>query len=473
MLKKSISWSLLSQIFKIFSQVIVIFIFSKILTKIDFGIYAILLSVISFVNIFREIGISSSIIQQKRMDNNYLSTAYWFILFNSIILSFCIFFFSSLISKYYKNENLLIGLKIISILPVLQSIGSIHISILEKQLKFKLISIIEICSLCLSFAVSFILIRNSYGYIALVLQTIIFTLTNSLLYFYYSNWVPSFIFKIENIKNNSKFTVNLFLYSLVNYLFRNSDTIIIGRVLGAGELGIYNMAIKLMLWPLQQVTTVVSRILFPRLSIDQENNNKMSETFQKAVILVSFISAPLMIFLFEFRYEAIFFTLGIKWVSVSTLLLYLCPVGYLQSISSLVGSIYFSKGRSDLILKWGIGSLVVTSLSLYIGTYYSLIGVTISYFVGYLIIFIPSLVIPFKLVNLNWKILLRKNLIILYTSIVLLVFLIFIKAQIAISSIYSLGIIFLFSMILYVSVFYLFNYNKRIMGLKISKRINF
>ena len=52
-------------------------------------------------------------------------------------------------------------------------------------------------------------------------------------------------------------------FNLVNYAARNADYVLIGATLGAGPLGQYTLAYRVMLYPLQSVSAVISRATFP------------------------------------------------------------------------------------------------------------------------------------------------------------------------------------------------------------------
>lgn len=59
---------------------------------------------------------------------------------------------------------------------------------------------------------------------------------------------------------------NLTGFNIINYWARQADDLLIGKVMGLASLGIYNRAYTLMLLPLTQVTSLLSRVMFPALS---------------------------------------------------------------------------------------------------------------------------------------------------------------------------------------------------------------
>jgi PST family polysaccharide transporter len=79
----------------------------------------------------------------------------------------------------------------------------------------------------------------------------------------------------------------------------------------------------------------------------------------------------------------------------------LAPVGALQSIMATVGSIYQARCRTDLLMRWGIGSGIVILSSFVIGLRWGIVGVALSYTVAMVLIIYHCFTIPFKLIGLR------------------------------------------------------------------------
>ncbi|WP_308906849.1 oligosaccharide flippase family protein, partial [Klebsiella pneumoniae] len=82
--------------------------------------------------------------------------------------------------------------------------------------------------------------------------------------------------------------------NFINYFSRNADSFIIGKFMSASILGSYNLAYRIMLFPLQSLTIVATRSLYPILSKQQSNNQHISKIYLNCVYVVLFITCPLM-----------------------------------------------------------------------------------------------------------------------------------------------------------------------------------
>ncbi|WP_312651373.1 oligosaccharide flippase family protein, partial [Escherichia coli] len=81
-------------------------------------------------------------------------------------------------------------------------------------------------------------------------------------FWFVSNWTPSFSFDKKDINDVLNFSGNLTLFNLVNYFSRKSDNMIIGHYFSTSILGAYSLAYRIMLFPLQSLTSVASRSLY-------------------------------------------------------------------------------------------------------------------------------------------------------------------------------------------------------------------
>jgi PST family polysaccharide transporter len=152
---------------------------------------------------------------------------------------------------------------------------------------------------------------------------------------------------------------NLTGFQLINYVARNVDTLLVGRVLGAAALGIYSQAYRLMLFPVQNLTFVLSRALLPSLSRLQHDVVALRRLYFQMLRLTAFATLPLMCGLWVMRSEVIAVLLGAKWAPVADLLFWMAPLGFVQSIVSTTGAVFISMGATRTLFRLGlVGALL-------------------------------------------------------------------------------------------------------------------
>ncbi len=101
--------------------------------------------------------------------------------------------------------------------------------------------------------------------------------------------------------------------------------------------------------------------------------------------------------------EVIVVVYGERWLPVVPVLQVLCIVGLVQSVVTTVGWIYMARARTDLLFLWGVGATAIIVASFFVGVRGGIQGVAIAYGVANLILLVPALLIPFRLVGLRLR----------------------------------------------------------------------
>lgn len=398
-----LKWSTLSKITQQGLQYVATVILVGVLSPDDFGLIAMAMVVIGFLDIFKDIGTSSAIIKEDNPSNELKCSLFWVNVFFGILIFALIYFSSPLFTKLFNSERIEPVLQILSISFIISGISVQQKALFEKELLFQKLSLIELFSSAMAFIIAVILALNGYGVWSLVWQVITNTGLNTLLIWIFSNWKPKLVFNFYEIKKITSYSSNLVGFNLINYLARNGDYFLIGKFLGDRELGHYYLAYRIMLYPLRNITWVISRVIFPAFSKIQNDNSKLREAYVRLTNSIAIITFPMMagIAVISSYFTNIFF--GENWdtILVAYIIIILAPVGAMQSIFSTVGNIYQVKGRTDWMFRWSLFASTITIIGFVIGLNWGIIGVAVSYLVINVLMIIPLFMIPLKLIKLS------------------------------------------------------------------------
>jgi PST family polysaccharide transporter len=244
---------------------------------------------------------------------------------------------------------------------------------------------------------------NGFGVWSLVFQVLIYSFISTVLIIILSKWRPRFHFSVTDIKSISGFSINLVGFNIINYFARNGDYFLIGKFLGDRELGHYYLAYRIMLYPIRNITAVISRVLYPSYSQIQNDNVKIGRVFTRTTNSIAFLTFPMMagIAAVSFIFTEIFFSGSWDTELVAYLILILAPVGALQSVISSVGNIYKIKSRTDWMFRWSIFATALTLSGFVIGLKWGVVGVAMSYLITNILLVYPVFRIPFSLIDLS------------------------------------------------------------------------
>lgn len=374
-----------------------------------YGLMGMAGTVMMFLTNFRDLGTAAAVVQRPEITQAMLSTLFWANVGIGVVLSGLLVLASAPIAAFFREPELIPILRVLSISFVLVSAGIVHNGLLSRQMKFRATGLADLASAIGGYALAITLTFFGFGVWSLVYSNVAASLIVTGMYWGFSGWRPSLIFSREEIRNVAAFSVNLSGFGLVNYFARSADNLIIGRYLGAIPLGQYQMAYNLMMYPIQNVTSVISQVLLPAFSRLQHENERFAEAYVRSCCLIGTITFPLIAGLGVVAPPLVHTMLGPKWILVIPVFQILAPVGLFQSVHSTVGHIYIAKGRTDWMFRWGLvaGLLYVTSFL--IGVRYGIAGVAISYAAVYfLVLLVPGLLIPFRLIDLKFSYFVRQ-----------------------------------------------------------------
>jgi O-antigen/teichoic acid export membrane protein len=395
-----IKWSFISQIGRQMMQFSTTAVLARFLSPADFGLVGMATIATGFITLFSDLGTSAAIIQRKHLSDSLVSTLFWingiFGLFASLILMLC----APLVASFYQEPRVTEVLRVLALTFLISGFSIAHKAMLEKNLAFNALAKIEIITILLASIVGISSAFIGFGVWSLVTQTLTIVSVTSILLWNTSQWKPQFIFCLSDLKEVSSFSLNLTGFSIFNYFVRNADYILIGRFLGSQDLGYYTLAYRLMLYPIQNISGVIGRVMFPVLSKIQDDNAKFRNIYLKAIATISLITFPLMTALLVLAEPFVLAFFGKQWRPVIVLLIILSPLGISQSISTTVGVIYQVKGRTDWMFRWGLATGLLAIIAFVIGLHWGLIGVATAYLIFIVGVTYPCFAIPFRLIQL-------------------------------------------------------------------------
>jgi O-antigen/teichoic acid export membrane protein len=218
-----------------------------------------------------------------------------------------------------------------------------------------------------------------FGAWALIVQQVAATVVSTILIWFYSSWRPHFQFSRASLTDLGGFSANVLGARLLFYANRNVDNILIGRVLGAGPLGIYAVSYNLMLIPLSQISIPLQEVLFPAFSRMQHEVERIKSGWLRANLLVGSITIPAMIGLVLVADDFVAVVLGSQWDSAVPVLQILAWAGLLQSLQGLNGSVLRALDRTGTLLRFSIVAVIATTGAVIVGLPHGIVGVAVAY----------------------------------------------------------------------------------------------
>lgn len=405
---RGISWSGGSRFARLGLRLIISAILARLLLPEDFGLVGMVFVFAGVIGMFSELGLGAAVIQRQDVTEEHLSSVFWANVITGLALTLLMIGLAPGIAYFYGEERLIPITMALGTRFFISSFGIVHRTLLTKYLELKKIAVIEVVAMGLAGGIAILLAFQGMGVWTLVIHSIILSTITVLLFWGWSEWRPRLLFRWSRMRELFGFSFNLLGFRFVNYFNRNLDNLLIGKFLGSSALGYYDRAYQLMLFPLENISGVLSRVLFPAFSAIQDDLPKLRQVYLRATRYISVVTFPMMLGLFVVAPEFIRVVFGSRWEPSILLLQVLCLIGLEQSISNTVGWIYLSQGRTDVMFKWGLLSVGIVATSFFIGIQWSVEGVAIAYAIASILLTFPGFYIPFRLINLSTGIFFRN-----------------------------------------------------------------
>ena len=369
-------------------------ILARLLLPSDFGAIAMFSVLTSIASSIVDSGMASSLIRSKDINDKDLSTVFWFNLLTSFFLYSVIFLIAPLVADFYNLPVLKNVIRVYSITLIINALVTVQGVTFLKKLDFKTGFKVQIPSQIIGGLSGIFFAYNGFGIWSIVYYNIIQTTVSTIQLWIYSNWKPSLVFSKEKFKEHFAFGYKLTLSGLLNTIFNNIYTVIIGKIFSAVQLGFYNRADTLKQLPVTNLSNALNKVTFPLFSKIKDNDEKLKEVYKRLMKVVVFIITPVLSVMIVVATPLINLVFTEKWLQVVPYFQVLALTGVLYPIHSYNLNILKVKGRTDLFLilemikkalivivlvvslKYGImgliwGQVISSFLAFFINTYYT------------------------------------------------------------------------------------------------------
>lgn len=391
---KSSVWSFLGSISKQASQFLVSLILARFLSPESFGLIGMVTLATGLALAISEMGLGSAIIQKENATDVDAHSLFWFNLALGISMASGLILLSPLIAAFFHKPELTLLVTGASPVLIFGAVSVIPAALMRKALRFRALTWIDLFCSVFSGGVAIAMAVGGMGVWSLVAQALLLSLSNAFLVYLCSGYRARWIVSIEAVRSFLPFSLNLLGFNLVNYVSRNVDYLLIGKFLGPTPLGLYTLAYKIMLVPLQNISWALGNALFPVFSKFSNDQKRVLRNYKKVISLISAITFPGMTFVHIFSREIISMFYNDSWSQSGDVLKILSVCGMIQSVIAPCGIVFLAMGLSQVQFKLGILNTVATITSILFGLSWGIMGVAYGYtFVAVLWFFVVNIIL--------------------------------------------------------------------------------
>lgn len=324
-------------------------ILARILAPDQFGVFGIVTLILAFFEIVTETGINVFFIQKEGKLKDYVSTAWIVSIIRGALIGILILFLTPLIVSFFHLTGSERYFYLIVLIPFIRGFINPSIVKYQKELSFNKEFLLR----------SFLFLADSLVAIYMcfiyknVLGLIFGMLTSALFEVLFSNIFikprPRFIFEkvkfLKVIARGKWVTVT----SILQYLYTNIDSMVVGRILGSSWLGIYQNAYKISTLPITEISDVFFKVTFPVFSKIGIDKNKLKSAFVKSCLIVAFLVIPAGLLIFSYSKQITLFLLGPSWLDAVGVIRILAIYGILRGITGQFPALFYALKKQEYV----------------------------------------------------------------------------------------------------------------------------
>ncbi len=396
-----------SQGFRLVLQITGTVVLARLLAPEDYGLFAIVLAVVSFLTLFKEAGFASATVQSAEVDHRQASALFWIGLAVTIGLAVLTAASAPLVAWVYGEPRLVWMMCTLACGFIFAGLGIQHRALLRRQMRFGALAIIDAASFAAATLVAIACALLGARYWSLILLHLVWSIGAALGAWIACDWRPGFMLRVRGVGKLLSFGGHLTGLEVVTHLSRNIDSLLLGWWWGARALGFYDKASQLSILPTLHLSAPVGSVAFPVLSRLHEDARRFRSYFEKCLLLTLAFSMPFVVLLFVTSERIIPFVFGAQWAASAEIFRAFAPAAFIGPIYSSVVWAMSGMGRTRRNFEWNLLTSAAMVFGFFCGVRWGAVGVAAAFSVSRTALLVPTLAYCYKDSPLDWKGVLR------------------------------------------------------------------
>lgn len=363
----------------------------RLLAPEDYGLIAMASILIGLAIMVGEVGIGGALIQSPNLDNATVRKLFGFLIIANVPLFILVFILSPIFANFFDAEKLTHIIRVLDFQILISVFSVIPIAMLKRQMDFKRLSFVELAAAIIGSLTALGMALSGFGVWSLVAANLATTIVLALSAVLIVGPPQQPSFRFSGIRAQLAFAARSVTSNFISYLYTQSDTIIIGRIIGNTQLGYYTVANNLALLPMNKFTTIMSSVSFPAYSQIRHDKDKIRSYFLRSLEINLFIFTPILWGISIISKDLIDLVLGDRWGSAAVVLQILSLIVPLRMLSPLMQAMLLGIGRAEITLRNVLTNLMIIPPALLIGTHWGISGVCFGWVIGFAIGFMINL----------------------------------------------------------------------------------
>lgn len=344
-------WKLLERFGVQGIQFVLQIVLARILDPEHYGVLSLMIIFTNLANIFIQTGFNTALIQNKDVTEEDYSSVFCVSTLIAIVLYVVIFFAAPYIAAFYEMPDIVAPLRVLALMLIPGALNSVQLAKVSRDLEFRTVFTSNIVAIVLSGIVGIVVALLGGGLWALVAQSMLNVTLAAVVMLFTVKWRPRLVCNWGRIKILFSFGWKLLVSGLLDTLYQDIRSLVIGKKYDSETLGFYNRGKQFPQFIVNAVNGAVQSVMLPVMSAKQDDVSGVKQITRTSIMVSSYLMFPVMAGLAGVATPLIELLLTEKWLPCVPYLRIYCFTLAFYPVHSCNLQAINSMGRSDLFLK--------------------------------------------------------------------------------------------------------------------------
>lgn len=268
-------------------------VMGRLLDPADFGLVAMALVFLRFASYFAEMGVGPALVQRATLTPRMIRAAHTSGIGLGLLFAAAIALAAPLAARLYDTPAVTNLVRLTALTFVINGAGLTATSLLQRDLRFPRLAVIEVVSYCCGYlGVGVVAALGGAGPYSLVAAALGQSLLAAVLAYAAVRHPVAPLVRGGELRALYGFGGQVSVIGFLEFIGSSLDTLVIGRLAGAGPLGQYNRAALLVSLPFQRAVFGLSNVLFATLSRIADQRERIRGAYLGMLRVVAAVLLP-------------------------------------------------------------------------------------------------------------------------------------------------------------------------------------
>lgn len=370
-------WQLLQKAVGQLLSFFVTVILARLLLPSDYGVVALASMFNVLAGIFISGSMDAALIQKKDADELDYNTVFYSSLFMSFVIYAIVFFGAPILANIYGNPLVTPLMRVLALGMPIGALTMVQNATVSRQLQFKKLFYASLAGQIISAVVGITMAYGGYGPWALVIQSLMGGISNTVVMSFLVSWHPRLMFSYIRFRELFDFAWKKTAAGFIGTLCFQLRGYLIGYKYTMADLAYFNRGDGLPDMVLNNINGSINSVLFPALSKISNDPEALRRGVRRAMMISSYVLTPMLLGLAAVSPQVVLLLYSDRWAAAIPFMQVACLTACMTVLNTANLQAFFAIGRSGEVLKLEIYKKPVMIVILAIAIFISPLAISV------------------------------------------------------------------------------------------------